>query len=227
MGAKDEDATPQQPLAPLRKKTSTGRVKKLTQSEQFKNYCVGIAALSALILGLVNIFAGEPKAEKTYDVLKDQLNHVSEQHNKLQLRMTYFQAREELHTAMEIQKKLDALQQKYDAMVAQSGGTEPSTTPPAAKSAPKPKPKCRPNQVLGSDDKCRYVPRAVASKVLSTEKRAEGLAKALAEERKKRLELERRKKELMRKYIHQTKAPPAPAPKPIKALPDKLDEAGK
>ena len=197
----------------------------LTRAEKFKNYCFGIGALSALLLGIWANVKGEPVAEKTWETLRTQLNYVSDTANKLQLRMTYFQARQELQTAMEIQQKLDALQKKYDAVTGKA--PNPILPKPVMKLTVKPPSACPKGQVRDSAEKCRHVHRAVASKVLKTEKRAEALGKALVLERQKSKDLERGKSDLMRKYIQQSKAPPPPAPKPIKALPDKLDEARK
>jgi hypothetical protein len=55
----------------------------LTRSEKFKNYCLGIAALTALILGLINIFKGEPTAEQAQSQVLENWKTTVEKVNKL------------------------------------------------------------------------------------------------------------------------------------------------
>lgn len=68
----------------------------LTRSEKFKNYCVGIAALTALILGLVNTFKGEPKAEQAQVQLVQNWKSTAEKVNKL---------RDSVNKVAEVQQK--------------------------------------------------------------------------------------------------------------------------
>lgn len=62
----------------------------LSLSEKFKNYCLGIAALTALILGMINIFKGEPTAEQAQSQVAanwkstvDRVNKLREAVNKM------------------------------------------------------------------------------------------------------------------------------------------------
>lgn len=55
----------------------------LSLSEKFKNYCLGIAALTALILGMINIFKGEPTAEQAQSQVVENWKTTVERVNKL------------------------------------------------------------------------------------------------------------------------------------------------
>ena len=190
----------------------------LTQSEKFKNYCLGIAALTALILGLINILKGEPTAEKTWETLRKAVNEQASAINKLKSRLVYFQAVQEARTASEIQHKLDTLQDKYDALLAKKSVQAKLTPTPQSKPVKK---ECREGAVLGTDNRCHRVGKTVATKVKEEKQLA---LRALEAEKKKRLEAERRKKALMKKLQHAEQAPPMPA-KRMRILPKSLKDA--
>jgi predicted RNase H-like nuclease (RuvC/YqgF family) len=74
----------------------------LSTSEKIKNYCVGIGALTALILGLWANLRGEPKAQRSWDqsrsginTTRRRVNALAEQVHKLQLRIISLQASQE------------------------------------------------------------------------------------------------------------------------------------
>jgi hypothetical protein len=197
-----------------------GKRRPLTQSEKFKNYCLGIAALTALILGLINILKGEPTAEKTWVILRDQTNSLTETVNKLTKQVIFLQAHESGRTAAklelkleEAEKKLSRLQSVKPALVSKSSS---GSSRPAKLS--KPQKKCKDGSVL-ADGRCRRVHKAVAKKMAQDEVEKVEARRRLLEEKKKRLEAERRKRTLMKQMTE-----PAP-PKPIPKLPTKLDEA--
>lgn len=213
------------PATPRSRKISQ-EVKRLSRSEKARNYLIGLGAASALILGLIQQFRGEPVAEKTWETLRSELNDQAKAVNKIQARLVYFQAWQEARTAMEIQNKLDLLQGKYDAMVAKQKTQQATTAPPKPAPKPEAKPACKEGLVEGSDGKCHQVRKAVAKRVKEDAKRAETARKALEEEKRKRLELERRKSALMKKLIQQTNGA-GDHPKPLKLLPKNLDDAVK
>jgi len=84
--------------------------KRLSRSEQVRNYLLGLGALTGLILGLIAQFKGEPMAEKTWETVRRALNEQAKAVNRLRTRMVYFQAWQEAKTAVETQKKLEELQ---------------------------------------------------------------------------------------------------------------------
>lgn len=195
-----------------------GKRRPPTRAEKFKNYCIGLGALSALLLGIWANVKGEPIAEKTWATLRIQVNALIESVNKLHVRVVSLQAHEEGRTAAEIQLKLDGLQRRYDALVAKQGTQTATSAPVPAPAAPR---ECRKGLVRGSDGRCRYVHRTVAAKVQEDKKRAAAARKALEAEKRRRLEAERRRRELMKRLQQAAK----PAPKPMPKLPVKLDEA--
>jgi hypothetical protein len=199
-----------------------GKKRPLTRAEKFKNYCIGLGALTALILGVWANLRGEPEAAKTWKTAQKLIQQNRDKLNKLSRRVVYLQAHEEGRTAASIQVKLDALQKKYDALGGGSGGLKPKIV---QVSRPVSVRACRAGYVTGSDGRCRPVPRAVAKKVASDKKDADAVKAALVAEKRKRAELERRKKELLRRLYQQKKAPPAP--KPLPKVPAKLDDAAK
>jgi len=189
--------------------------KPLTFSEKARNILIGLGAASGLILGLVSNCKGEPVAEKTWTTLRAQVNEISVAVNKLSRRVVFLQAHEAGRTAATVQLKLEALQKENDVLRA---SLEARKAPPkggAAIAEP-----CAEGHIrMGTQ--CQRVPAAVAKRVKDNE--AE-FRKRLEEEKLKRLELERRKQQLMQQLQH----PPAPKPpEDLKKLPLKLDEAAK
>ena len=129
------------------------------------------------LLGIYASFVkGEPKATKTWEVLRDQVNQQSEAINKLHLRMVFLQAHQEGANAASLQLKLDQLQVKYDTMLKQLKA--PSPTPVRVKPAP--------------------VPTAAPAPTLDAMKKA-------MEDERRRMEAERKKGEGIRKLMEQQK----------------------
>lgn len=221
------------PGKPGRKKKISEEVKKLSRSEKVRNYCIGLGALSALILGLVANFKGEPVAQKatedidkTWRKLRFQVNKQSDAINKLHLRMVHFQGTQEGFTAGKLQEKLELIQKKYDELA----GSQPKKvaklqqakkpTAVAAKPAPKPKKECPPGRVE-AEGRCRKVTKAVAKRVAKDSQKVAEAQRKLAEERRRREELERKKRALERKMTQQKQQA---VPK-LSPLPAKLDDA--
>jgi hypothetical protein len=180
----------------------------LSRAEKFRNYCVGLGALTALILGAWANLKGEPRAEKTWETLRDQVNELTETVNKLTKRVIFLQAHESGRTAAEIQLKLDAAEAAIAKLKA-----------PQAKPSP-PEKKCREGYVLAGN-RCRKVSKAVSKKLEQAAIAKTEAHRKLLVEKKKRLEEERRRRKLMQ----QLAAPHPPAQ--MKKLPLKLDEAVK
>lgn len=111
--------------------------KPLSRAEKFKNYCIGIGAMTGLILGLWANLKGEPKAEeakdkatkaestadKTWKTLRDQVNKLAEAQQKLHVRMVHIQAHDEGYRAakmlLQLQDENDALRKKQPKKLAQ------------------------------------------------------------------------------------------------------------
>lgn len=199
-------------------KDTGAKLAHIARSEGFKNYLIGIGATTGLILGLLAQFKGEPVAEKTWKTLREQVNKQSEAINQLHIRMETFQAVQEAHTSFVLERKLDELQKKYDDLVAEQGSREePDNLGPTSSLAPK----CGPGHVLDSGGRCRAVHAAVAAKVEQTEKKAVSVQKELVQEKKRRLEAESTKQDLMLELLGMSKK----EQKPLKALPESLEDA--
>lgn len=198
-----------------------GSKRPLTRSEKFKNYCLGIAALTALLLGTFNILKGEPRAEKAWETLRDQSNVLADTVNKLTKRVIFLQAHESGRTAAQLQLQLDSAERKILKLEELlKGKTTTVTSATATPPPPPPTPTCRSGQAL-IDGRCRYVQPVVAKRLKEDAAEQAKIRKRLLEEKRKRIEEERRSKKLMQ----QLTAPHPPAP--MKMLPSKLDEAGK
>jgi hypothetical protein len=179
----------------------------LSRSEKFRNYLIGLGAISALILGVVAQFKGEPKAEETWTVLRANQNRQAKELNRIRMRLHYFQAYQEARTAMKLQGRLDELQERYDALLTRKKTEKMTAVTPSD---------CREGWVRGTDGKCHRVRRPVA-KAVKTVKRK------LAEETVRRFAAERKKRELLKKIRAQTSQKMADLP----ALPEKLEDATK
>ena len=193
-------------------------------SEKAKNYGLAIGAASALILGLVNSFRGEPKAERTYAVMRDQVNALTDTVNtlsagvdKLAKRVVFLQAHEEGRTAALIQLKLEKTEKELSRLKSPPKPILRSLSQLLSKPS---KPACRDGFVL-VDGRCRHAHKAVAKKLAKQAAEKEDTRRLLTEEKKKRREAERRKKTLIQQLIlpHQNPAPPK--------LPRQLDEEAK
>lgn len=215
----DEHEEVTAPETPRGKKI-TSEVKRLSQSERVRNYFIGIGALTGLILGLVAQFKGEPVAEKTWTTLRTQVNEISVAVNKLSRRVVFLQAHEAGRTAAEVQLRLEAVQKERDALLAAQAARKAVSTPQAAPTSAGAEQKCGDGH-LPVAGRCQRVPVAVAKKVKADEA---ALLKKLEEEKKRSLELEARKQQLMK----QLKQPAPPVPPPaLRSLPKKLEDADK
>lgn len=185
-----------------------------TTTEKVKNVCIGLGALTGLLLGFFAFIKGEPVAEKTWTTLRDQVNMQSDAINKLHSRVIFLQAHEEGRTAATLQTKVDALQKELDDVkrVALAVKVAPATTRPA----------CTEGQLLDDVGKCRFAPKTAIDKVRKETKRADTAVKAFAEEQKKRRELELKKRDLMQKMLELSKSKSNPA---LQSLPAKLEDA--
>jgi len=89
-----------------------------TFAEKFRNICLGLGALTALILGAWANLRGEPTAEKTYTVLREQVNRQADAINRLHQRVVWLQAHEEGRTSASLQQQLDNLRTVYTQKLA-------------------------------------------------------------------------------------------------------------
>jgi hypothetical protein len=198
----------------------SGKKVVLSRAEKFKNYGIGIGAMSALLLGIWANVKGEPTAEKTWETLRDQMNNMAETVNKLSKRVIFLQAHESGRTAAEIQLKLDAADKKIASLEAKLKTSPAPASKPAVAVLNKSQKKCKEGFVL-VDRRCHRAPKAVARKLAQDAAERIKDRRKLLEEKRKRIDAERRKKALMQ----QIQSPPPPAP--LRMLPRKLDEAGK
>ncbi len=195
----DEKDTPKE--APLKEvPTQPERVSKpkkaaKTLGEKLIPWGQFLGLICGALLGVYASFVkGEPKADKTWEVLRDQVNQQSEAINKLHLRMVFLQAHQEGHNAATLQLKLDQLQAKYDAMLKHLKA--PAPTPVRVKPAPP-------------------VPTAVPAPTLDAMKKA-------MEDERRRMEAERKKGETIRKMMDQQKK--GGGDKILQALPPSPDD---
>jgi len=84
---------------------------------------------------------------------------------------------------------------------------------------------CGPKQLRGSDGKCHRVIASVAARVNDADATAEAAHLALKEEKRRRMDAEKRKHELLGRLQRQNKD--ATSPNVLKALPAKLDDASR
>jgi gluconate kinase len=168
-------------------------------SQRFTLTAAGIAACLAAVPSIITAARGEPVAEQTWTTLKAQVDKQSEVINKMHRRLIYFQAKEESRTAMQLQAQLEALQKKYDELKSQKSSVPKAPEKHAVA-------KCKQGQVLGSDSRCHWVRKAVAAKVKESKSEALALRRKLAVERRYRKMLEKRKRDLARKFKAATKA---------------------
>ena len=192
----------------------------LLRSERVRNYLIGVGAASALILGLLAQFQGEPVAEKTWEVLRANQNKHAKELNRIRMRLVYFQAWQEASTAMDLQKRLEALQKKYDAVIAGKPQAKATTSKPMAVAVKPPDIECKPGWALGADKQCHKVRPTVAARIKTVAAQAELVKQRLLEERKHRAAAEHKKNVLMRSLTQQ-KSDDLPS------LPAKLDDVTK
>lgn len=191
----------------------------LTRSEKVRNYLIGIGAISALILGLVAQFKGEPVANEVWNKLRRRVNRQDDSLHKLHTRMVHLQGLQEGYNAGKLAEKLDQLQKKYDSLKAKTAVAVTTTAvkkPTATVTAPKStKPDCK-DGFLEVKGRCQRVPKAVAKAVKA---KVDYAAKRLMAEKKKRMALERKETALIKKLTEQrqqVQAIPKPAPLPAK-----------
>lgn len=192
-----------------------------------------VTAITGGVLGVYNIFKGEPKADEAgktavavYETLQQKSNEHGEAINKLtkllgkmRLQLTYsegFKMGYKEHKAearvLELEQRIAELQgkKKRRRPPAAGGGGIDSLIGPALASGPI----CKKGYVRDGKQ-CKKVPKAVAKAVDKVKKEAL--------EAKRRAELERLKRKKMEQHIQR----PAPAPKPMLPLPRKLHHNGK
>jgi hypothetical protein len=115
-----------------------GKKRPLTRAEKFKNYCIGLGALSALILGLWANLKGEPTAEKAWETSEKQLNKNREAINKLgdglrklHLMFVHLQGQSEGYNNAKLIAKIEKLE-KENERLQQNKSVVPSPKPQAA-----------------------------------------------------------------------------------------------
>ncbi len=200
------ETDPGTPSSKRRRISETVRI--VSKSERFKNYLIGIGAMTGLVLGLLSQFKGEPVAEKTWGTLRAAVNEQSQVINKISEKLIYLQAWQEAKTAIELQRKLEELQKRQAPIQQPTSLPAQGTTCPAG-------------QALGEDHKCHRVTKSIAAKIVRDADLGKAMQLAFEAERRRRMELERNKSMLMQKLLQQTPS------KTLRALPLKLDDAEK
>lgn len=216
----------EQPDAPKSEEESgkNGRRRPLTFSEKFKNICLGLAAVSALILGMANMLKGEPTAEKAWDTSQEainknrgSINELGDGLRKLHLMFVHMQGRMEGQTAAAMMLKIEKLEAENKRLKAAPPErvvrAQPSPPP-----APPPK-ECREGWVEAGG-RCRRVGKAVAEAVDEAREKAQLAKRKLEQERKLRKAAERAKVR-----AEQTQLPAPAPPRSLPFLPKKLDDA--
>jgi rubrerythrin len=204
----EESGPMETPGKPSRPEKNSGELRLTTRSERVRNYCIGIGALSALILGLVATFKGEPVAEKTWNTLRTELNKQSVVLKRLHSRVVFMQAHEEGRHAAEIQLKLETLQKRYDALKA-TGSVKVGAVTLDKKCA---------DGHIEVDGKCKRVAKAVAKQVQATAKVAATVERKLVDEKRRADKLESKLKKIKQQQKDQKGIPE------LIALPKKLSD---
>lgn len=220
MGDNDEKAQGEE-----RQRLPSGEVVALKRSEKIKNYATAISlaipAISGLIIGLVALNKGEPKAEKAYETLQEEVNKQAEVLKDIHLKLAKHEGWEEGKQAGKLQLKLDQLQRRYDALLAKyesaKGGKKPA--PPSAA-----KDDCPLGQVR-IKGKCKKPPKAVSAVVAAMQRKEADTRRRLLAEKQRRIALERKKAELLRQ-LQQQRQRSSPIYN-LRRLPAKLDHLRK
>lgn len=178
-----------------------------------------IPAVTASVISVMTAYRGEPEANRAYDLLAPQVNN---QKTSLQIIMSRLAKIEGHYEGLEMGK----LSARIDSLLMENAELKKRLeAPPTAvkeKEAPKPpEEKCKEGHVLGDDKKCHKVQRTVADKVKKTLAKKQEYEEWLRREKEKRQLLEQKVKMLKQK------APAAPAPPPLKTVPDSLEAAMK
>jgi hypothetical protein len=177
-----------------------------TRAERFKNYCIGLGALTALILGTVNMLwdrskAVEKKADNGYEKLAKKVNELASFSSKVQLKLAILQAKEEERTAMKVFHKLEASEAANEKLQEQLEAIAKGTKVAAVKKPTKPRVKvakvpvrCNAGHVQDATGRCRRVPQSVATRVFvdDMKKQASKIQLDLERERRKKAEREKR-----------------------------------
>lgn len=182
-------------------------------SEKFRNICLGIAAMSALILGLVNAFKGEPTAEKAWETSQEAINKnrtainkLGDGLRKLHLMFVHMQGQQEGYNNAKLLRKIEELEKER---LAAETDAQPESR------------QCPPGWVK-IEGRCSKNRAAMA--------KAAKAAEARAADAQKEAKAERRMREAAERAHMQAQQVPLPQPKPmskLKPLPKKLDDAAK
>ena len=167
----------------------------LTLTEKIKNVSIAVGAVSALILGIVANFKGEPIAEKTWTTLRLEVNKHTETINKLNEVLVQMQAREEGKTIGTLLEQLSRIQNDYDSL---SNSVNQSP--------------CKPGYTR-LDNICKKVSKSVQVN--------EDLKAEVKDEKRKRLSAEKKKIEIIHHFQQKNQADNV---KRLEKLPLKLSE---
>ena len=189
--------------------------KPLSFSEKFRNICLGIAAMSALILGLVNAFKGEPTAEKAWETSQEAINKnrtainkLGDGLRKLHLMFVHMQGQQEGYNNAKLLRKIEELEKEKERLAIEADAQPESR-------------QCPPGWVK-IEGRCSKNRAAIAKAAKAAEEKAEKAEKAV--------KAERRMREAAERAHMQAQQVPLPQPKPmskLKPLPKKLDDAAK
>jgi len=205
---------------------SNGKKRPLTRSEKFRNYCIGIAALTGLILGTFNILKGEPTAQKAWDTSQEAINKNRESINKLgdglrrlHLMFVHMQGQQEGYNNAKMMQEIEGLKKDNEALRKKSASSQGASGERLVE-APNDK-DCHPGWVRVGG-KCTKNRATIAKAVKN--------AREEVKRAKEKLLLERRLRKAAERANVQMQQIPLPPPKPMPKLspvPRELDKASK
>lgn len=222
----------------MAEKEENGKKRPLSRSEKFRNYCIGIAALTGLILGVVNIVMGEPTAKKAWETSEKAINKnrrainkLGDGMRKLHLMFVHMQGQTEGYNNAKLLHKIEKLEEINERLrqgkpvvkrEATSGATSaPASKPEAVVEVLRGDKPCHPGWVR-IKGKCTKNRAAIAKAAVEAQKSAAAVKVKLVKERRLRKAAERAKAQMQQIRIPEPKPPPKLAP-----MPKNLDEASK
>jgi len=175
--------------------------KSLSLSEKARNYAIGIGALTGLILGAWANLKGEPVAEQSYKITKEQVNAQTEHLQVLKERMAEVEGFVKGHEFGKLQVKIDTLQSENERLHRElmERVSEPIVTKPIV-AKPRVLPKLKENEckegLVWNGKRCIRVHKTVVKKMKEDQVKTDEIRKELKEEKRKRLREENRRKKM-------------------------------
>lgn len=210
-----------------------------SRSERFRNYCLGIASLSALILGVWANVKGEPKADKAWATAqkkltenRDTINKLNDGLRRLHLLFVHMQGQSEGYNNAKLMTKMAEQEAKIDQLtrtkatparrkpaIGGGAGASPAIYGSISNIARKPKKKCPPGWVR-IKGRCSKSRTAIAKAV--TDARSQAI-----EARRKMLKERARHRTIERAKVQRPRMPEPKPPAKLMPVPKSLDKASK